>query len=267
MASRGVATPISYPIKQPFVNQPIWHLVDATGHRVGRLANQISRLILGKHKPIYNPAADTGDYVVVTNCDKILFTGKKWLHKLYRYHTGYPGGLREIQAKDMMYKKPDSILRRAVNGMLPKNNLRKQRLRKLRIFVGENHPHLLQFPPSLQANFVKAVSRIRPDKNELTLEEWELMAEEIEIARQDPQAYIKKKGATTFEVEPNPGPEGGHQLVIKSFEPENVLHRSGHEKLETLMKRLKRTEKLRRIVEGIHKDIKQRKITRDPLHL
>jgi len=99
---------------------PVWHLVNAEGHSVGRLASEISRILMGKHKPIYDPAVDCGDYVVIINAEKVHFTGKKWNQKVYRWHSGYPGGLKSIIAKDLLKKHPTQILERAILGMLPK---------------------------------------------------------------------------------------------------------------------------------------------------
>ncbi|EFN58737.1 hypothetical protein CHLNCDRAFT_19927, partial [Chlorella variabilis] len=114
-------------------------LVDAKGQVVGRLASQIATILQGKDKPTYRPNADDGDVVVVVNAGEVELTGRKWDQKLYRWHTGYPGGLKERTAKQMAAKKPDAVLRGAVLGMLPKNNLRRSMARKLRIFAGERH--------------------------------------------------------------------------------------------------------------------------------
>ncbi|KAL4426999.1 hypothetical protein ABPG77_009560 [Micractinium sp. CCAP 211/92] len=131
-----------------------FRLVDAKGQVVGRLASQIATILQGKDKPTYCPNKDDGDVVVVVNAADVELTGRKWDQKMYRWHTGYPGGLKERTAKQMFAKQPDSILREAVMGMLPKNNLRRSMARKLRIFPGERHdfeghPALLAFqmPP------------------------------------------------------------------------------------------------------------------------
>lgn len=115
-------------------------LVDAREQVVGRLASNLAVLLQGKDKPSYSPWKEDGDILVVTNAKHVVLTGKKWDQKLYRWHTGYPGGLKERTAKKEFEKDPASILRRAVYGMLPKNRLRKERARKLRIFPGEEHP-------------------------------------------------------------------------------------------------------------------------------
>lgn len=114
-------------------------LVDAQGQVVGRLASQIATILQGKDKPTFQPNRDDGDVVVVVNADKVELTGRKWDQKLYRWHTGYPGGLKERTAKEHFARKPDAILREAVLGMLPKNNLRRSMARKLRIYTGERH--------------------------------------------------------------------------------------------------------------------------------
>ncbi|EIW61522.1 60S ribosomal protein L23 [Trametes versicolor FP-101664 SS1] len=116
----------------------VWHHVDASERVLGKLAERIAIVLMGKHKPIYDPAADCGDYVVVTNARNIKVTGKKSQQLVYRHHTMFPGGLKEIQYKDMMRRKPDEIIRQAVSGMLPKNKLRERRLERLRIFADDD---------------------------------------------------------------------------------------------------------------------------------
>lgn len=134
--------------------------VDAQGQVVGRLASQIAQVLMGKDKPTYSPNKDDGDVVVVVNASKVEFTGNKWRDKLYRWHTGYPGGLKERSAQDQMARKPDDIIRRAVLGMLPKNKLRRAMNRKLIIAAGESHP--LENHPQLE-NFTLPKRRIRPE--------------------------------------------------------------------------------------------------------
>lgn len=131
-------------LRHPFGKETVvrqWHLIDADGIPVGRLACQIAKLLLGKHKPIFDPSKIYGDYVVVKNCEKVAFTGKKWTRKHYRWHTGYPGGLKEISAKRLLEKHPPNVIARAVRGMLPKNRLRDKRMKLLKIYVGDDHPH------------------------------------------------------------------------------------------------------------------------------
>ena len=127
-----------------------WYLVDARERVLGRLATQIAMRLRGKHKPIFTPHADTGDFVIVVNADKVKLTGKKWTDKIYYRHTGYMGGLKEISAKKLLEKKPTDILRFAVKGMLPKNSLGRRQLRKLKIYAGPEHPHQAQQPETLE---------------------------------------------------------------------------------------------------------------------
>lgn len=124
---------------------PKWLLVDASDKIVGRLASEIAVILMGKHRPTYTPHVDTGDYVVVTNVEKIRFTGKKWEQKKYSWYTGYPRQ-RTISAKDRQAKKPEMILTEAVRRMLPKNKLSTVMLSKLKVYVGSEHPHTAQQP-------------------------------------------------------------------------------------------------------------------------
>lgn len=121
-----------------------WYLVDAKDRVLGRLATQIAMRLRGKHKPIFTPHADTGDFIVVINANKVTLTGRKWDKKIYYRHTGYTGGLKEITAKKLLEKKPEDILRFAVRGMLPKNSLGRRQLKKLKIYSGSEHPHEAQ---------------------------------------------------------------------------------------------------------------------------
>lgn len=139
----------TYVAKEQEVNKK-WYLVDARDRVVGRLATQIAMRLRGKHKPIFTPHADTGDFVVVINADKVVLTGKKWNGKIYYRHTGYVGGLKEITAKKLLEKKPEEILRHAVKGMLPKNSLGRRQLKKLKIYAGSDHPHQAQLPEELE---------------------------------------------------------------------------------------------------------------------
>ncbi|KAF8589643.1 60S ribosomal protein L23 [Ramaria rubella] len=115
-----------------------WHHVDASERILGKLADRIAIVLMGKHKPIYDPSSDCGDYVVVTNASKVKVTGRKEQQKVYRHHTMFPGGLKEIKYREMKLKKPDEIIRQAVSGMLPKNKLRDRRLERLRIFANDD---------------------------------------------------------------------------------------------------------------------------------
>jgi large subunit ribosomal protein L13 len=123
-----------------------WLLVDADGKILGRLASQIAVRLRGKHKPIFTYHADTGDFVVVVNADKVALTGSKWNKKIYYRHTGYLGGLKQISAKKLLEKKPEEVLRLAVKRMLPKNSLGRRQLKKLKIYAGPEHPHKAQKP-------------------------------------------------------------------------------------------------------------------------
>ncbi|MCL2744407.1 MAG: 50S ribosomal protein L13 [Planctomycetaceae bacterium] len=127
-----------------------WFLVDADNKVVGRLARDIAMVLMGKNKPIYTPHVDTGDYVIVTNADKVVFTGKKWDRKRYTWYTQYPG-LRSETARERLEKKPELILTEAVRRMLPKNKLAKQMLAKLKVYrSGEQHPHQAQKPEAIE---------------------------------------------------------------------------------------------------------------------
>ena len=123
-----------------------WYLVDAQDMILGRLATQIATRLRGKHKPIFTPHADTGDFVVVINAEKVSLTGNKWDKKMYYRHTGYMGGIKQISAKKLMEKKPDQVLYMAVKRMLPKNSLGRRQLKKLKIYAGSEHPHAAQNP-------------------------------------------------------------------------------------------------------------------------
>ncbi len=127
-----------------------WYVVDGTGQVVGRLAAQIARILMGKHKPDYTPHADSGDYVIVVNAEKVVFTGRKWEQKVYKRYTGYPGGLIETPAKRMLERKPEEILRLAVKRMLPKNRLARRMFQRLKVYAGPNHPHAAQQPEPLE---------------------------------------------------------------------------------------------------------------------
>jgi large subunit ribosomal protein L13 len=127
-----------------------WYVVDAQGKTLGRLASQIATILRGKHKPIYTPHVDCGDYVVVVNADKIWVTGNKLDQKMYYRHSGYPGGLRETKLRDQLRKFPERVIEAAVKGMLPKNRLGRQMYKKLKVYAGPDHPHLAQRPEVLE---------------------------------------------------------------------------------------------------------------------
>jgi len=130
--------------------QKEWYLVDAKDKILGRLATRIARILRGKHKAIYTPHIDTGDFVVVINADKIKVTGKKLDDKIYRRYTGYPSGLREKPLKELLAAKPTEVVRLAIKRMLPDNTLSKNMLKKLKIYRGEVHPHQAQAPKLLE---------------------------------------------------------------------------------------------------------------------
>jgi large subunit ribosomal protein L13 len=127
-----------------------WHLIDADGKVLGRLATTAARLLQGKHKPSYTPFLDTGDHVVVINADRVKLTGRKDVQKVYRRHSGYEGGLREERAKELRQRRPVRLLEEAIRGMLPKTKLGDQMYRKLKVYAGPVHPHAAQKPSSLE---------------------------------------------------------------------------------------------------------------------
>lgn len=129
-----------------------WYVVDATDKTLGRLASEIAKVLTGKNKPIYTPHIDTGDYVIVINADKVKVTGKKLDQKLYIHHTGYMGGLKQKTLRVMMDTKPEAVVMHAVKGMLPKNSLGRQMLKKLRVYAGPEHEHAAQKPEVLEIN-------------------------------------------------------------------------------------------------------------------
>ncbi len=129
-----------------------WYVVDAAGVPLGRLASRVASVLRGKNKPTYTPNVDTGDFVIIINTDKVVLTGKKLENKFYRYHTGYIGGLKEISYKKMMAEKSDLAVYEAVKGMLPKNSLGRQMLKKLKVYKGAEHNHAAQKPEELKVD-------------------------------------------------------------------------------------------------------------------
>ncbi len=127
-----------------------WFIIDATDQVVGRLAAQIAPILMGKHRPTYTAHIDTGDFVIVTNVDKVVFTGNKWQQKVYQRHTGYPGGQREEVAWKLLQRRPERILEEAVRRMMPKNKIGRHMLMKLKLYVGNEHPHQAQQPLILE---------------------------------------------------------------------------------------------------------------------
>ncbi len=128
-----------------------WHVIDAEGRVLGRIATEASRLLQGKHKAVYTPYIDTGDHVVIVNAAKVKLTGRKEEQKLYRYHSGYEGGLREERAKDVRKKNPVRMVEEAVRGMLPKTKMGDAMWRKLKVYAGGDHPHAAQKPRALKS--------------------------------------------------------------------------------------------------------------------
>lgn len=127
-----------------------WFLVDAQDKVLGRLATKIAAVLRGKHKPVFTPHVDTGDFVIVINAEKIHLTGNKLDNKMYYRHSGYPGGIKSMSAGDMLEKKPEAVIQHAVRGMLPKNKLGRQQLKKLKVYAGTDHPHDSQLPQELK---------------------------------------------------------------------------------------------------------------------
>ena len=128
----------------------VWYVVDAEGKTLGRLATQIADVLRGKRKPTYTPHVDVGDFVIVVNAEKVAVTGDKREKKLYWRHSGYPGGIRSRTLGDLLEKRPEEVIRKAVKGMLPRNRLARQQLRKLKIYAGPDHPHQAQKPEQLE---------------------------------------------------------------------------------------------------------------------
>jgi large subunit ribosomal protein L13 len=138
----------TFSAKQNDVQQD-WYLIDATGQTLGHLAVRIAHMLRGKHKPTFTPHVDTGDFIVVTNAEKIHLSGPKRECKRYYRHSGYPGGIKSVTADTLLRTKPADVLHNAVRGMLPKNSLGRQMLKKLKIYVGGAHPHEAQQPKTL----------------------------------------------------------------------------------------------------------------------
>ena len=136
-------------VATPETRRRDWYVVDAEGKTLGRLATRIADTLRGKRKPEYTPHVDTGDFVVVVNADKVRVTGDKRAAKLYRRHSGYPGGLRSRTLGDMLERRPEEVIRLAVRGMLPRNRLGRKQLTKLKVYAGPDHPHAAQQPKPL----------------------------------------------------------------------------------------------------------------------
>ncbi len=139
-----------FPNEQQLHNDRKWFIVDVAGKVLGRQASEIAQILRGKHKAEYTPFLDAGDFVVVVNAEQIVLTGQKESQKMYYRHSGYPGGLKERNAAEMRAKAPERLLQLAVKGMLPKGHLGRQMLKKLKIYVGTEHPHEAQQPEALE---------------------------------------------------------------------------------------------------------------------
>ena len=127
-----------------------WYVVDASGQTLGRLAAQVASVLRGKHKPIYSPSVDAGDFVIVVNAEKVHVTGRKLDQKMYYRHSGYPGGLKEITLRNLLQQHPTRVIEHAVQGMLPKNRLGRQVFKHLKVYAGSEHPHEAQQPKTLE---------------------------------------------------------------------------------------------------------------------
>jgi large subunit ribosomal protein L13 len=136
------------PIKEKLSRQ--WLLVNAEGQTLGRLSTYVAMRLMGKHRPTWSPAVDTGDFVVVVNAEKVRLTGRKLERKMYRWHTGYPGGLKQVSAGKLLAEKPERVVELAVHGMLPKNRLGRKLRTKLKVYAGPDHPHQAQKPEPVQ---------------------------------------------------------------------------------------------------------------------
>lgn len=126
-----------------------WYVVDLDEKVLGRVATEIARVLRGKHKAVYTPHVDTGDFVIVLNANKVKLTGNKLADKVYHRHTGFPGGIRSITAEKLLQKRPEDLIKKAVRGMLPKNKLGDQMFKKLKVYAGTDHPHVAQQPKEL----------------------------------------------------------------------------------------------------------------------
>ena len=133
-------------IAKPHEVERKWYVIDAEGKNLGRLSSEEAAILRGKKKPIYTPHVDTGDYVIVINAEKIAVTGKKMTDKVYKHHTGYPGGLKEITLEKLLQKKPAEAVKHAVKGMMPKGKLGRQMYKKLKVYAGPEHNHAAQKP-------------------------------------------------------------------------------------------------------------------------
>jgi large subunit ribosomal protein L13 len=134
---------------EDFTGKRKWYVTDAEGQVLGRLASEVAKVLRGKNKPEYTPHVDTGDHVIVVNAEKVVLTGRKAEQKVYRHHTGHPGGLKEVKFKNMLDKRPERVIELAVKGMLPKNSLGRQMYKKLVVYKGPEHKNQAQKPETL----------------------------------------------------------------------------------------------------------------------
>ena len=139
-------------VATPATAQRNWYVVDASGRTLGRLATQVADALRGKRKPEYTPHVDTGDFVIVVNAEKIAVTGDKLAQKRYYRHSGYPGGLRSRTLREMLDRRPEEVVRKAVRGMMPRNRLGRKQLTKLKVYAGPDHPHAAQRPEPMEVD-------------------------------------------------------------------------------------------------------------------
>jgi large subunit ribosomal protein L13 len=142
-----------FPKEQELVKK--WYVVDAADAVLGRLSARVASILRGKHKPIFTPHTDTGDFVVVVNAERVMLTGNKLDQKTYQRYSGYPGGLKVLNARTLLAKKPEEVIRLSVRGMLPKNALGRKMLKKLKVYRGSEHPHKAQLPENLELKEVR----------------------------------------------------------------------------------------------------------------
>lgn len=137
-------------VTKPAEVEHSWYVVDAEGQTLGRVASKVATILRGKHKPIYSPSVDAGDFVIVINAEKVVVTGRRLEQKEYHRHSGYPGGLTTVSLRDQLQQKPERVLEAAVRGMLPKNALGRKMYKKLKVYAGGEHPHQAQQPKPLE---------------------------------------------------------------------------------------------------------------------
>ena len=135
----------TYSVKRSEINRK-WYIIDAEGKPLGRVATEAAKILRGKHKPTFTPNMDVGDHVIVINCSKAILTGNKLNQKMYRHHSGYIGGMKEVAAKDMLQNNPEKAMMLAIKGMLPHNTLGRETLKKLRVYAGAEHENIAQKP-------------------------------------------------------------------------------------------------------------------------